>query len=85
MIASRNPDLKAFCQAMKNQLNAVDYAKFINEKEPATWEMIDTLDYLNGDELLIFVQSINIQNQELFKRSDKACLQNNECSRHEFR
>ena len=32
VIASRNPDLKAFCQSMKNKLNAVDCAKFVNEK-----------------------------------------------------
>ena len=46
--------------------------------------MIDTMDYLNDDELLILVQSINIQKQEFFKRKDKyvfsvlqqACLQN---------
>ena len=84
VIESRNPDLNAFYQAMKNQLNAVDCAKFIDSKVPATWEMIDPVDYLNDDELLILVQSINIQNQELFKRKDKfvfsvlqqACLKN---------
>ena len=37
-IESRNPDLKAFCQAMKNQLNAVDCANFIDDKVPATWK-----------------------------------------------
>ena len=68
---SRNPDLKAFCQAMKNQLYAFDCAKFIDDKVPATWEIIDRVDYLNDDELLILVQkSINIQNQELFKRHE---------------
>ena len=63
VIESRNPHLKAFCQSIKNQLNAIDCAKFIDSKEPATWEMIDAVDYLNDDELLILVQSINIQNQ----------------------
>ena len=84
VIASKNPDLKAFCQSMRNKLNAADCAKFINEKDPATWEMIDPVDYLKDEELLILVQSINIQNQELFIRKDKfvfsvlqqACLQN---------
>ena len=36
LIDSRDPDLKAFCQFMKNQLNVVDCANFINEKEPVT-------------------------------------------------
>ena len=69
---------------MKNQLNAVDCAKFIDSKVPATWDMIDPLDYRNDDELLVFVQSINIQIQEIYRRKDKfvlsvlqqACLKN---------
>ena len=84
VIESKNPDLKSFCQTMKNQLNAIDCAKFIDSKVPATWEMIDPVDYRNDEELLLLVQSINIQNQELYKRKDKfvfsvlqqACLKN---------
>ena len=53
VIESRNPDLKAFCKSTKNQLNVVDSAKFIDDKEPATFDMIDTVHYLNDDELLI--------------------------------
>ena len=56
---------------MKNQLNAVDCAKFIDIKEPATWDMIDPVQCLYDDESLVLVQSINIQNQELYKRQDK--------------
>ena len=41
---------------MKNQLNSVDCAKFIDSKVPVTWEMIDPIDDINGDdELLILV------------------------------
>ena len=37
----------------------------------ATWDMVDPVDYLQENELLTLVQSIKIQNQELFKRQDK--------------
>ena len=95
VIESRNPDLKAFFQLMKNQLNAVDCAKFINDKGPATWDMIDPVDYLNDHELLILVQIINIQNQELYKeRINLSFLSSNRpvkkirfhlaCSKHEL-
>ena len=36
----------------------------------ATWDMIDPVDYFQVEELLILVQSINILNQELYKRQD---------------
>ena len=55
VIESRNHDLKIFCQSMKNQLDAFDCAKFVNDKEPASWEMIDPVDYLHDNELLILV------------------------------
>ena len=55
-----NPDVKAFCQSMENQLNAVDCAKFIGSKVIPTWDMIDVVDYLQDDDLLTLVQSINI-------------------------
>ena len=45
-IDSYKPDLKAFCQSMKNQLNAVDCAKLINSKAMSTWDVIDEDDYL---------------------------------------
>ena len=69
---------------MKNQFNAVDCAKFISDEIPANWEMIDPVGYLQEEELSILVQSIIIQNQELYKRKDKfvfsvlqlACLKN---------
>ena len=84
VIDSYNPDLKAFCQSMKNKLNAVDCAKFIDSKESPTWNMIDKVQYINDPKLLVLVNSINIQNQELFIRKDKfvfavlkqACLKN---------
>ena len=84
VIDSYNPDLKAFCQNMKNKLNAVDCAKFLDNKTLPTWDMIDVGQYRNEEELLILVNSINIQNEELFKRKDKfvfavlkqACLKN---------
>ena len=38
---------------MKNQLNVVDCAKFIDSKVPAPWDMIDRVDYSNDDELSI--------------------------------
>ena len=55
VIESRNSDLNAFCQNMKNQLNAVDCAKLIDSKVPATWDRIDHVDYLKDDDLLISV------------------------------
>ena len=69
---------------MKNQLNTVDCAKRIHSKAPATWDTMDPVNYLKNDDFLISVQSINIQNQELYKRKDKfvfsvlqqACLKN---------
>ena len=73
-IESRNPDLKELCKTMKNQLNALDCAKCIDIKEPAIWDIIDSVDGLNNDELLVLVQSINIQNKELYKRKDKFVL-----------
>ena len=33
---------------MKNKLNAVDWAKFIDSKVMPTWNMIDTVDYLSN-------------------------------------
>ena len=33
--------------------------------------MIDLVDYLNDEDILILFQSINIQNQKLYKRMDK--------------
>ena len=33
--------------------------------------MIGPVDYINDEELLILVNSINIQNQELYNRKDK--------------
>ena len=44
---------------------------FFNGKVMATRDMIDAADYLQVEELLILVQSINIQNQELYKWKDK--------------
>ena len=41
VIDSHDSDLKAFCQNMKNQLNAVDCAMFIDSKVMSTWDMID--------------------------------------------
>ena len=52
-------------------MNAVDCAKFIDSKEMPTYDIIDEVDYLKESKLLILVESINIQNQELFKRKDK--------------
>ena len=42
---------------------------FIDEKFDAKWDMIDTVDYLQEEELFILVQSINIQNRERFIRN----------------
>ena len=47
---------------MKNQLVAVDCATFIYSKVMAAWDKIDPVDYL--------VQSINIWNQDLYKRKN---------------
>ena len=74
VIDSYNPDLKAFCQSMKNKLNAVDCAKFIDSKESPTWDMIDTSQYRKDPKLLILANSINIQNQELFIRVENLSL-----------
>ena len=68
---SYNPDLKDFCQSMKNQWNAVDCANFIDSKVMPTRDMIDTVDYLKAPKLLLLVSSINKKNQELFTRKDK--------------
>ena len=45
VIENRSPNLKAFCQTMKKQLNAVDCAKFIDIEELAPWDMIGPVDY----------------------------------------
>ena len=58
IIERRNPDLKAFCQAMENQTNAVDCVKFVHSKEPTTWDMINIVDYLTEEELLFLVQRL---------------------------
>ena len=56
---------------MKNKLNAVDFAESKDSKVMPTWDMIDTMDYLKEPKILVLVNSINIQNQELFIRTDK--------------
>ena len=69
---------------MKNKLNAVDSEKFIDSKVMPIWDMIDPVQYIKDHKLLVLVNSINIQNQELFIRKDKfvlavqkqACLKN---------
>ena len=48
VIVSYNPDQKPFCQIMKNKLNAVNCAKFIDSKVMPTWDMIDKVCYLKG-------------------------------------
>ena len=84
VIDSYNPDLKAFCQTMKNKLNAGDCTRLIGSKVMSTWDMFDPVRYVKEPKLLVLVNSINIQNQELFIRKDKfvfavlkqACLKN---------
>ena len=41
VIDTNNPDMKACCQSMKNQLNTVDCAKLIDSKVKARWHTID--------------------------------------------
>ena len=67
VVDSNNRDLKAFCQSMKNKLNAVYCAKFIDSKIIPTWDMIDSVDYLKESKLLLLVNSIDIQNQEFLR------------------
>ena len=60
VIESKNSDLKAFYQSMKNQLNAVDYAKFIDSKIMLTGDVIDVIEYLEDEALLVLIQNIYI-------------------------
>ena len=59
VIDSYNPDLKAFCQPMKNKLNAVDYAKFVDSKVMYTWDKIDTMDNLKEPKLLVLLNTVS--------------------------
>ena len=56
---------------MKKQLVSVGCSDFIDDKVDARWYMTDTIDYLQGEEFSILVQSVNIQNRELYIRKSK--------------
>ena len=50
---------------MKNKFSSDGCSDFVDEIVEVKWDMIDTVYYLRKEELLILVQSINVDNWEL--------------------
>ena len=71
VIETNNLDLK------ENQSNAVDCSKCLyNKVKPAgdVIDVIDVVDYLREDDLLILMQSINIQRKNYLRERTIFCL-----------